>query len=275
MKSLIDEHFQIQLCRLYPHLYTAMRQIVQQYDSTLQSVEQTKDHGALTIEASFGRLAYGEERNFDRTIPVCLMNTIFTLLSSFDAWDSISDWFLVYEYYTSDQTSVRISYENKVQTIQQTTKRTLSVSDCSYSTSNLTWKLREYLTRVTLSIEQVAETMQEVSEFSSVDISMRKYFVIQSFNLPSVSFQFELVQSWVGETVAIAEERLKTSEPRCTFSCKVMNVSVATPLTAIEKSILFTSLLLKMQDFLDIPMLTKVLQQNDRLPVVIDSFEIL
>ena len=268
-----DLHFQVQLCRLYPHIYNVMRRLVQEFDNAHKNVELVKETGTFGTTAVFGRLCHGAQPQFDSNIAIPEMNTIFTLLSSFDAWDSVSDWFLTYDYHIADDTNVRVSYENKRQAIQATTKKKLAVVDCSYRQANPIPKVGDYLTRICMSFEQEATIIEEVAAFESVTISMRKYFLIRSSNMQSVSFRFELVQYWKGSSPEEAEHKLKTISPMCFFQCDVLNIP--TLLTQSEKSLLFVSLLLKMQDFIDVPVYTRLLQSNDKVSTTIPTFELL
>lgn len=267
-----DLHFQVQLCRLYPHIYNVMRRLVQEFDNARKNIEPVKETGTFATTAVFGRLCHGAQSQFDSNIAIPEMNTIFTLLSSFDAWDSVSDWFLTYDYHITKDTNVRVSYENKRQAIQATTRQKLAAVDCSYRQANPTLKLGDCLTRICMSFDQEATTIEEVAAFQSVTISMRKYFLIRSSNLQSVSFRFELVQYWEGSTPEEVERKLKTISPLCFFQCEVLHTP--TLLTESEKSLLFVSLLLKMQDFIDVPMYTRLLQCNDKVSTIIPTFEI-
>lgn len=268
-----DEHFQVQLCRLYPHIYNVMRRLVQEYDNAFNNITQTKETGIFCISAVFGRLCHGDKAHFDSNLAISEINTIFTQLNSFDSWDSISDWFLQYEYRVGSNTNVRVSYENKRQVIRTITERKLSAIDCSYRQANAAQKVSDSLTRICMTWEQEAAAMSELASFGSVQVSMRKYFVIRSSNMQSVSFRFELIQYWEGETTEEAEKNMRTNIPLCSFRCEaVTNASVV--LSTAEKSVLFVSLLLKMQDFIDIPVYTRLLHCNDRVSPYIPIFEI-
>jgi hypothetical protein len=269
-------HFNVQLYRQYPHVYNVVVCLVQEYNNALKTIEAMNKKGELEVEALFGRLCYGESQYFDNTLPVPVMNKLLTMLSSFGSWDSISDWYIVYDYYTPSSERIRISYENKVQKITSIKKESLSFKDCSYSQDKHphVWELREYLIRVNMKYEVKSIEVAEMTEFNSIKISMRKYFVLRSSNLPAISFRFELIQFWIGETTTEAEQKMKNEEPKCTFECEIINLPQTNTLTDSEKSLLFTSLLLKMQDFIDIPFYTDLLHSKDGNIPIVSTFQL-
>lgn len=287
MDSGPDDHFHVQLCRQYPHLYKVVSCLVEEYNNTLQRISEIKSslEGELEIEAIFGRLCYTSSggRHFENALPVDIINKILTILSSFSEWDSISDWFIVYDYYTSDRERIRVSYKNKTQKITRIKKHSLSHKDFAYQHPQKTpddpkcpssWKLRDYLIRVNMKFEATQPSSEERIEFTSVKLSVRKYFVLRSSSLPLVSFKFELIQYWIGDTVKEAEQKMKLHPPECTFECEIINLPSEDTLTNAQKSLLFTSLLLKMQDFLDIPTYTRLLHSNDDSPLDIPTFQL-
>jgi len=274
-----EDHFHVQLYRQYPHVYPVVTCLVREYNNALKTIEALDGSGELEVEAIFGRLCYGESQYFDNTLPVMVINKILTILTSFGSWDSISDWYIVYDYYTTDQDRIRVSYENKMQKITRLTNKSLSFKHCAYSqekkSNSPSWKLRDYLVRVNMKYEVKSADVEEIVEFKSVKISIRKYFILQSSSIPAISFRFELIQFWTGETLTTAEKNMKTEEPKCTFECEIINLPQKDTLTEAQKALVFTSLLLKMQDFLDIPIYTNLLQSNDDTAPNIPTFQLM
>jgi hypothetical protein len=280
-----ERHFHVQLYRQYPHLYKVVACLVEEYNNCLRGISDIKkDQGELEVEAMFGRLCYTTStgRHFENSLPLDVINKIFTILCSFGEWDSISDWFIVYDYFTSQQERIRVSYENKVQKITRVTKCSLSHRDCAYQHPQKAsdrnpddWQLRDYLVRVNMKYESCHKSDEERVEFASVKLSVRKYFVLRSNSLAGVSFKFELIQFWTGKTIQEAEQKMKLEEPQCTFECEIINLPREQTLTNPQKFLLFTSLLLKMQDFLDIPTYTQLLHSHDSAtPDCIPTFQL-
>jgi hypothetical protein len=246
-----------------------VKSLVHEYNNVIA----TQQIGTIEIEAVFGRLCFGDTHRFDDTLPICVMNKLLTLLLSFQYWDSVSDWYLVYDYYSTNQSNVTVSYENKVQSVTQITQQTVSSKDCSYcQDSSSPWKLRENLIRVNLNLKQDCKHIDELTEIQSVKISAKKYFVVRSSSLPSVSFRFELTQYWSGTQLSQAEGSMKQDVPQCTFGCGIINLP--SQLTDSQQFLLFTSLLLKMQDFLDIPIYTGLLQSKEKKNPALTTFEL-
>ena len=262
------DNFNIQLYRHYPHVYPVVMKLVQEYNNVLKTVgSMEQGAGEVEVEALFGRLCAGAAQYFNNTLSVDIMNKMLAMLSSFGSWDLISDWYIVYDYYAHDQTRTRVSYEDKVQRITTIRKDSLSFTDCSYSREehdhvDQSWKLRDYLIRVNMKLESKLPAVEEMTAFRSVKVSIRKYFVVRSSNLPEISFRFELIQFWTGVTLAEAERNMISHPPRCTFECEIMNLPSVDILSFADKALLFTSLLLKMQDFVDIPFYTTLLSTH-------------
>lgn len=269
------DHFNVQLFRQYPHLYKSVLCLVREYTAAFEKIKQLDlCNGDLEIEAMFGRVYITDSRRFDHALPVDIMNKLLTILLSFKEWDGISDWYIVYDYYACDKSRIRVSYENKHQKVTRVKKWSLSHTDFSYKEAKTDWKLRDYALRVNMKYEQAVENnIEEMVEFTSVKLSTRKYFVCRSKSIPQISFRFELIQYWTGGTVKIAEQKMKTETPLCSLECEIVNIPSQNTFSNVEKSLLFTSLLLKMQDFFDIPVYTRHIQNKENTQVDVPTFE--
>ncbi len=249
-------NFQIQLSRHYPHVYGVSQLLADDYTHALTTVG--KD-GYLEIEATFGKISYDANGNkrFNHDIPSDIMCEIVNILSSFCGWSSISDWFLVYDYEVGPRKRVRVSYENKTQQITCVHKKPMFRRDVGYREAkedSHEWKLRDFITRINTKFEARFEhPLDELLVFSGVRASLRKYFVTPSSIIPGISWRMELIQTWTGTTLAEVEAKMTTAPPVCSFECEIVNLPQVNTLNQIQKLLLFSSLMLKMQDLLDIP----------------------
>ena len=253
-------NFKIQLHRHYPHVYSVSELLADDYTHALNTIQQSgwKD-GYLEIEATFGKISYdthGNER-FNNDIPSVVMHEIVNIMNSFAGWSSISDWFLVYDYEVGSRKRVRVSYENKTQQITCVHKKPMFRRDLGYREGEAEtheWKLRDFITRINTKFEERFEhPLDKLLVFSGVRASLRKYFVTPSSILSGISWRMELIQTWTGTTLAEVEEKMTTVPPVCSFECEIVNLPQSNTFNQIQKLLLFSSLILKMQDLLDIP----------------------
>jgi len=248
-------NFIVQLRRHYPQVYDIAQLLSDDYTHSLQQVDTRK--GNLEIEASFGTNLYNSlgKKYFNHNLPQGIIREIIEVLGSFGGWSSVSDWFLVYDYDLGNRKRVRVSYENQTQNVSCITKESLVCRDVGYDEINpQTWALRNFITRINTKFEvDDTYTENQLLEFKSVRVSMRKYFTIPSNNLSYISWSIELIQCWYGKTLAEAELNMTQKPPECSFECEIMNLPTTDKLSRIQKLLIFSSLLLKIQDLFDIP----------------------
>ena len=249
------QNFIVQLRRHYPQVLDVAQSLADDYTHSIQQIGNRK--GNLEIEASFGKIVYNSTgtKYCNNALPQDVIREIIEVLSTFGGWSSISDWYLVYDYDLGNRKRVRVSYENQTQSISCITKEPLFSRDIGYDEkSTQTWKLRECTTRINTKFEvQNTYTDDKLLEFKNVRISMRKYFVVPSNNIPTISWSLEIIQSWYGTTVADAELKMLRDPPECRFECEIVNLQSTDQLSRIQKILLFSSFLLKIQDLFDIP----------------------
>ena len=273
-------HFQVQLKRHYPHVYDMAKLLSEDYSLALENIKEKQ--GYLEVEATFGKISYdakGAER-FNHAIPIDVMREIVNILGAFSGWSSISDWFLVYDYDIGSRKRVRVSYENQAQQISCIQKKLLFRRDVGYREADdgsHEWKLRDFITRINTKFEEKCEYPQDaLLAFLGVRVSLRKYFIIPSNNLPGISWRMEVIQTWSGTSLAAVEENMVTQPPICSFECEIINLPQMNTLNSIEKMLLFSSLMLKMQDLLDIPACaTEVVQTGTLTPTAIPTFRLI
>jgi hypothetical protein len=263
------KNFRYHFYRTYPQVAAAAESLVTFYNNALSKIPPTAN-GALEIESLFGRRHYYANKThprFDNSLTMQIMKQLSSMLESFSEWDSITDWFIVYDYYASKTDRVRVKYVNNVQSVSCIRKHRLSQTDFAYGKDSK-WALRDYLTRVNMKFEEEVPMVGLVN-FKTVKISIRKLFTIASANVNRVSWTFEIVQYWTGNSLADAENAMKTTEPTWSLECEIVNIPSNNTLTEKDKFVMFASLLLKMQDFLDFPVFYDNISQNtdQALPV--------
>lgn len=277
MQKNMDQHsnFLIQLHRKYPQLAQAVQLLVKE----INQIRDLSPNENLEVEATFGKLHYTQSNKtqFHNVINEDIMSQIENMLNSFTEWTSVKDWWLIYDYYTESNQRFRVHYESKedkhVECIQ---KQPLTKQDFSYASAgqpcNNQTTLRNYLVRVNLKVESKLEkeNTPEITRFNYVRTSVRKSFVIDCKSVSSVQFQFDLIKFWEGKTLEEVETRMKNQPPGLSVECEILNLPKREQFTENQKILVFTSLLLKMQDFLDYPhCYNKVEQDSSEGPLPI------
>lgn len=255
MQSLSKvQKFKSKLRQYYPQLTNVVQSLVLDYNNALLS---TKQGHKFETKAMFGRIIYNHDGEgvLNPHIPVLAIGRLLTTMSSFSGWDSVSEWYLSYDYKALDGVQILVSYENDKQQIQCRRHHSPAMRDIGYEDKHPSlWHLRNYTTRVIIqSYEDCVYPECHPVEFERVSASMRKNFVVQSSCLQMLSWRMEIIQTWTAATIADVEESMLVDDPVCAFTCEILNLPQADILTDIQKSLVFASLLLKMQDFLDIP----------------------
>jgi hypothetical protein len=255
---------------MYPQIAKAVDSLVTDYNIVLENL-QNLPPGELEIEAFFGKIHYTKGRpRFENHISTTIMKEIMCMLDGFSAWSQVEDWFMVYDYYIDDGKRIRVHHDDKKRRVNTVRKRNLNRKDFSYRDAT-GWDLRDYLTRVNMNLEEdIKQDSVDIQQFTSMKISIRKSFTKTSANLPRVKFRFEAIQFWTGTTLKEAEDAMINKQPQLSMECEIINVPRDNTMAEKDKFIMFASLLIKMQDFMDYPVCynaVKDKQQNNDVGV--------
>jgi hypothetical protein len=244
MESVANlQRFQAFLLRTYPAINGAAKLLAGRYSEVIR---QTLPKGNLEIEAVIGRK---NGNSFSNAVPQETVAMLISLLDSFDGWVEKTDWTLSYDYYIKKHERVRVTHHKDQRTHDHIIKKSLACDDFNYKQFG---PLGGFCVRVNMKLEQdVPDNGKVAHEFQSVKISMRRSFVISSVSLPKIKFRLDLGESWFGATVAEAESNRAAKEGVGTVECEILNTPVADILAEQDKYLLFTSLLLKVQDLFD------------------------
>jgi hypothetical protein len=254
------ESFKVGFYRQVPQVAMAAEYLVNLYNQILPQVQ---GGGKLEIEAFFGKNIDGK---FNNNLTPNIAQVIEDMLGKCTVWKQQQDWHIYYDYYTGNQQRIRVGDPQDVTSIN---KIKLAYVDLSYGEPNPLWELTNYLTRVTLKLEQptaaaaAAAADHELVHFNQVKLSMRKSYEIASGNCSGVSWRYELIKYWVAPTMQELESIVKLEPPVLSMECEIIN-STDTPLSENNKYILFAALLMKMEDFLVVP----IYQMNQTQPAV-------
>jgi hypothetical protein len=259
------DNFRIQLHRMYPQVAHAAEILVTEYNAILNQLGKLPK-GELEIEAFFGKIHYTKgHHRFDNHISGDIMKELMSMLDGFSAWDQVEEWFMVCDYYLPGGERIRVrdtEYGRHVSTVH---KHNLGRKDFSYCNAT-GWELRDYITRVNMKLEEeIKDDAVDIKNFTSVKISVRKCFIAVSKNLPRLKFRFEAIQYWTGATLKEAEDAMMFKEPQLSVECEIVNVPRENTMAEKDKFIMFTSLLMKMQDFMDFPICYEAVNDKHRV----------
>lgn len=246
------ENFRTQLHRSYPQVAKCAEELVLEYNRAVE--ESPEVPGSLEVEATFGRT---DGRRFHNGIPPDAAQKLESMLDSSSDWLEKTEWYLVYDYHVDSDTRLRVSYRNpKHRVITLTRKHRLSQRTMQYGTGRCRgWKLRNYLTRVNMKFEEaIKQPSDRLSRYERIRLSVRKSYVIRSKNIPHIRWAYDLIKCWTAPTQKEAHEMMKTEPPSYSVECELCR-DEPSALPEKEKLLAFTSLLLKMQDFLELPLL--------------------
>jgi hypothetical protein len=238
------QRFHAFLLRSYPGTYDATKLLATRYSEVIR--EPLK--GNLEIEAIIGKK--NADGSFSNAVPQETISMLIHLMDSFDGWlENNKEWSLCYDYYISKHERVRVTHHKDQRTHEHIIKRPLARDDFAYKARG---PLGGFCVRVNMKLEQeVRDTGKVAHEFQSVKISMRRAFVINSVSLPKIKFRIELGESWFGATVADAELSRSANEGVGTVECEIIDTPLMDILADQDKYLLFTSLMLKVQDLFD------------------------
>lgn len=239
--------FELQLKRAHPQV----SRVLNAFDDFLSNaLEGVKSLSEVELEATFGSMVDGK---FSHSISKTFFQSILTCLSQSKDYEYRSNWFLVYDYDMGDRTRLRVSMENENRKTCLIRKVALRRLDLRYDSRNAAGGADTV--RINAKLELKEPKTAKIVEFSSVRISIRLYFTFASSNFPGVLWKMELVQYWVGDTVSKAEESMRTEEPTYCFECEVVNLTSDCVFTRKDRITLACSILLKMEDFIQMPFL--------------------
>lgn len=239
------QRFHAFMLRSYPAINSAAKLLTSRYG---QVIRQQLPKGNLEIEAIIGRR--GANGSFSNAVPHDTISMLINLLDSFDGWvENTKEWSLIYDYYISKHERVRVTHHKDQRTNEHVIKKPLACDDFVYKSRG---PLGGFCVRVNMKLEQEVHDSGKVAhEFQSVKISMRRSFVINSTSVPKFKFRFELGESWFGATVAEAEQSRSANEGVGTVECEILDTPLVDILADQDKHLLFSSLMLKVQDLFD------------------------
>lgn len=266
------------LRRNYPQIYYAAKYLTDKMLRYMQSIPKS-DRSFVSIDATFGKMFISthDDQTFMSCLSSCLSDKILEHLLGMEEWDIANEWMCTREMYyvtggrtvrtrcsfqgntsTADHIDVKSIFSTNLQYVYCSPRNTVSVLVPSTVTSSVDAKdvrhddFDHYLTRFNVKIEKPVEKdeiLNLIVETRLVRISGRRRFSCHSRSLPGIQWCFDLVYSWQGVTLQDAMENFEQLSPRVSFECHVESVS---DMEFDEETILclFSSLLLKMQDFI-------------------------
>jgi hypothetical protein len=162
------------------------------------------------------------------------------------------------EYMLGENTHVLVDYENDRQTILCFKEKILIKREIQY-------KPNGHITQVRMKAVEDVILDDDVVQFSSAQMSICKYFLIQSTTTPGVTWRFYLTQRWSGKTITEAEESMLAQVgPECCVQCEAINTSSPTD---VQQLLLFSSMILKIQDLLDLSVYQKDTKPSTQIPM--------
>lgn len=264
----------------------------------------------LEIEARFGKkkerkLGNGDDDDDDDddnkqnqshfvnySISYRTLKEIETMLDTHEDWSGSSGWHLVYDYrvgqrerfrqtYDPEKDGLHVEYTRKIpfrtrdfgyQLVTGDTRREGVIKPRKETTDPNLWELGgpNSVVRVSTNLEVGLTRNKKILEYTHVRASMRRHFTIPCSHVPEVSFRFDLIKFWVGNTLPDVEEQMvdKKIPPTCLLECEILRLPQSDILTEKQKYLIFASLLLKMQDFISVPQLRRyVNRKNLKVPV--------
>ena len=255
--------FQTQVYRVYPQLAEAAHILVQDYNKTLMLSPAT-----ISINACFGknRLSDGNVF-FDKNLTPNISTQISTMLSGFSSWCDTKDWHLIFKYHFDNEDTLVVKYEKEKENsvaLKSSSSKYGHVVDFAYQhrndsvSSNDDWPLCDYVTRVAIdAIDEQPENCgvnNKLEKFNRVEMCVCKTFNIQSITNPNISYEYEMQQIWEGScTREIETAALKHAPTYICFSIRIVNVPIKNIMAEKDKYLMFLSLLIKMQDFMEYP----------------------
>lgn len=259
------------MSRLFPQLYDAAKALANDYKRTIERLARESKNEEntclLEVEASFGHMKTNFETGnptFDPNLSKDAYQFIETRLNSCKNWSKEKPLYLVYDFISKDGIRARHVFAENNQTSQLTLiqKSTLFRNTLTYQTvadekSALLRRspdvMQNKLVRVNMKLEEkLRSDDKKLFEFNLVRISMRRAYFMSSSNFPDISWKFELISVWEAKTAVEAEKMMHDDqEPIRMFELEVVGLPKTDKLSEDQVVLLFISLLIKMQDFLE------------------------
>jgi hypothetical protein len=186
------------------------------------------------------------------------------MLQSFDSWESISDTELLVEYLvlTEKNTIKILQCRGNAPAIWLPQEAVVSTRLSYDTTGTADWALRNADVVITafdgpVKVPGVDYARTEILSVLPIEcrLVLQKLFRVRSHSVPSASFTCSLKQFWTGKNFVEAQQKLEdaTIIPSFSFSCDIVHLDHPEHLTIQQRIMLFASLLMKMQDFLEYP----------------------
>jgi ribosomal protein L31 len=198
--------------KTHPKIVHASKCICKSILSEVNVGKQSTKNGSrsIEVEACFGSLVIqkGKKNIFTNAMRI---DKLLEKFESFSGWDCKSDdWYSVYDYYlyNEHQQRVRVIFRNGERSTEHISKISLASKDFIQNGS-------KYVTRINIKRETqiVSEDTLDIMRFRSMKISFRKSMQIRSASIKGVSFRYEFICYWTGNTYKAAEKKMKTSPP--------------------------------------------------------------
>ena len=225
--------FRMQLLRQHPQVYGAATVLVAALAQQEAVTGVTAEMGVLT------------PRGFDGSLSTADGQRLLQLLQTCDGWQAQSNWYLVEEYQVDATRHIRIAYENNQRTEEVITVQQTADSVFTYQSPADTTVAVRFETPLD------AGPVNRLQAYETATAVVERYFVMPCGSVPGVIWRFCVRQLWSAETMSAAEAAMVTQPPRWAVKCQALKVPPN--MTDEHQYLVVTSLLLKMQDLLDIP----------------------
>lgn len=238
---------QMVMHRRYPQFIPALNEIHSKYKPNI---------GKIT--ATFGSVLHSKNNTlFSNCLNEGTYDQMQKLLVSCQEWTSQSDWFMSVDYLQTNQCWT-VDYIDSEIKARHMLRETEQPTFLRYNHGN---GYHDCLAKISF-LETTSQLDANATTFEQVIISLRKNFIMASSCLKDVSFEYEVCQSWRGKTFQEAENNLMTQSPNLSLCCSAI---ITRHLIDDEIRTVTLSLLLKLQDLVDIPFYSHIIESNKRL----------
>ena len=265
--------------RYFPQVYYATKYLVKKTMAHVKTVD-TSERKFLKVEATFGKMFISDrdQQAFMSCLSGCLTDRVIEQLEAIDTWEVENKWCFVRDfYYQLNNRTVRTrathhEHEDSPHLTHAIERGVFScnlryaycsprhqgcVLDPMVGSTELQHNARQddfdhYLTRVNIKMEPCIpdeELKDLIVQPSLVRISARRRFISRSKTLNEINWKFEIIYSWQGKTLEEAFHNRNKSQPHMSMECE----AIPGQSISFDESnllLLFSSLLLKMKDFL-------------------------
>lgn len=273
------QNFEIQMHRQYPQLFQASQTLAQSF---------SEDRGCIRLRASFQDKETGESQ-----IPESTASRLQSLLEQYTSWNSISDLELILHHHFDpevecvhedrpDAGPARVGGNGKIHAPTEYPRpgevlRTSLTYGSTWSSErpivtealeyvgdgpSYDWPLRGRYTVIealpaerTVSRPNLDTTHAVVVAQEFCELRLEKTFCVRSQSTPSCSFCICVSQWWKDKSLNEIQRsiQLHNKKPQFGFHCEILGIDRPHLMTHRQRMTLFSSLLLKLQDFLDYP----------------------